>query len=43
MHHLLVDGSADHDVVSALEGKADTQDMLLESIKARIEQVRSTA
>lgn len=43
VHHLLVDGSADHDVVSALEGKADTQDMLLESIKARIEQVRSTA
>ncbi len=40
IHRLLVDGSVDHDVVAALEGKADTQEALMESIKARIEQVR---
>ena len=43
IHHLLVDGSIDYDVISALGNKADTQDALLDSIKARIEQIRSAA
>lgn len=43
IHHLLVDGSIDYDVISALGNKADTQDALLDSIKARIEQIRSVA
>ena len=43
IHHLLVDGSIDYDVIVALGNKADTQDALLDSIKARIEQIRSAA
>ena len=43
IHHLLVDGSIDYDVIVALGNKADTQDALLDSIKARIEQIRSVA
>lgn len=43
IHHLLVDGSIDYDVIAALGNKADTQDALLDSIKARIEQIRSAA
>lgn len=43
IHHLMVDGSIDYDVISALGNKADTQDALLDSIKARIEQIRSAA
>ena len=41
VHHLLVDGSVDHDVIAALNGKADTQETLLESIKARILNVKT--
>lgn len=41
LHHLVVQGGADEDVMSALEGKAATQDKLLEALKARIERVTS--
>lgn len=37
LHHLVVQGGADQDVMAALEGKAATQDKLLEALKARIE------
>lgn len=40
LHHLVVQGGADEDVMAALEGKAATQDKLLEALKARIERVR---
>lgn len=39
LHHLVVQGGADEDVMAALEGKAATQDKLLEALKARIERV----
>jgi SNF2 family DNA or RNA helicase len=37
LHHLVVQGGADEDVMAALEGKATTQDKLLEALKARID------
>lgn len=40
IHHLLVDGSVDEDVMRALDGKANTQDALMQSLKARIEKYR---
>jgi len=40
VHHLAVRGSVDEDVMAALEGKADTQEALLQSLKARIENVK---
>ncbi|MED1850336.1 DEAD/DEAH box helicase [Brevibacillus borstelensis] len=40
LHHLVVQGGADEDVMDALEGKAATQDKLLEALKARIERVK---
>jgi len=43
IHHLVVDGGRDEDVVAALEDKGATQDALLESLKARIERVRERA
>ena len=36
VHHLLVQGGTDEDVIKALGGKADTQDSLLEALKVRI-------
>lgn len=42
IHHLIVDGSVDEDVMRALDGKADTQDALMQSLKARIEKYRRT-
>ena len=33
-------GSVDEDVLAALAGKADTQEALLQSLKARIENVK---
>lgn len=39
LHHLVVQGGADEDVMKALEGKAATQDKLLEALKARIERM----
>lgn len=41
LHHLVVQGGADEDVMAALENKAQTQDKLLEALKARIERVTS--
>ena len=40
IHHLVVEGGRDEDVVSALEDKGATQDKLIESLKARIEKVK---
>ncbi|WP_342417166.1 DEAD/DEAH box helicase [Paenibacillus sp. FSL R10-2782] len=42
LHHLVVQGGADEDVMAALEGKAATQDKLLEALKARIERVKGS-
>ena len=36
VHNLVVEGGMDADVITALEGKADTQDALMQSLKARI-------
>ncbi|WP_438449353.1 SNF2-related protein [Gorillibacterium sp. sgz5001074] len=41
LHHLVVQGGADEDVMAALEDKASTQDRLLDALKARIEKTRS--
>ncbi len=41
IHHLSVRGSVDEDVLAALDGKADTQEALMQSLKARIENVRN--
>lgn len=40
LHHLIVQGGADEDVMAALEGKATTQDKLLEALKARIDRIK---
>lgn len=40
IHHLVVDGGVDEDVVAALEDKTSTQDNLMAALKARIEKVR---
>lgn len=40
IHHLVVEGGRDEDVMAALEDKGATQDKLLESLKARIDKVR---
>lgn len=40
IHRLIVKDSADEDVRDALEGKKDTQNSLLASLKARIEKVK---
>jgi len=40
VHHLVVDGGRDEDVMAALEDKHATQASLLESLKARIEKVK---
>ena len=39
IHHLVVDGGVDEDVVAALEDKGATQDRLMQALKARIEKV----
>jgi SNF2 family DNA or RNA helicase len=43
VHHLMVEGGRDEDVVAALEDKSATQDALIESLKARIEKVKGEA
>jgi SNF2 family DNA or RNA helicase len=43
IHHLVVEGGRDEDVVAALEDKSATQDRLIESLKARIEKVKEEA
>ena len=40
LHHLVVQGGADEDVMAALESKAATQDKLLDALKARIEKIQ---
>jgi len=40
IHHLVVEGGRDEDVVKALGDKGATQDRLIESLKARIEKVK---
>ena len=40
IHHLVVTGSVDEDVMAALEKKDDCQTALLESLKARVEKYR---
>lgn len=43
IHHLVVTGGADEDVMAALEDKQSTQDSLLTALKARIEKVKKSA
>lgn len=40
IHHLVVEGGVDEDVVAALSGKSSTQERLLQALKARIEKVQ---
>jgi len=40
IHHLAVKGGVDEDVIKALGTKADTQESLLQALKARIQKVR---
>ncbi len=40
VHHLVVEGGADEDVMTALEEKGSTQDRLLEALKVRIKEAR---
>lgn len=40
LHHLVVQGGVDQDVMAALEDKATTQDRLLDALKARVERVK---
>jgi SNF2 family DNA or RNA helicase len=40
IHHLIVDGGVDEDVMTALGDKTSTQDRLMASLKARIEKVK---
>lgn len=41
VHHLVVQGGMDEDVVAALHSKGDVQDALMQALKARIEKARS--
>lgn len=43
VHRLMVEGSIDEDVAKALSGKQDTQEAILNALKARIEQVKEDA
>ncbi|MPM54877.1 hypothetical protein SDC9_101660 [bioreactor metagenome] len=40
-HHLVVQGGMDEDVVAALHSKGDTQEALMQALKARIEKART--
>jgi len=40
LHHLIVEGGVDEDVISALLDKSSTQDKLMNALKARIDKVR---
>lgn len=40
LHHLVVQGGADEDVMAALESKATTQNKLLEALKVRVDRIR---
>ena len=41
VHHLVTEGTRDEDVMTALEAKGDTQKNLMDSLKARIEKIKS--
>ena len=41
IHHLVVQGGRDEDVMAALASKADTQNSLMQSLKARIKKVKT--
>lgn len=43
IHHLVVQGGVDEDVLAALQCKGDTQEALLQALKARIESIKKTA
>lgn len=43
IHHLLVQGGTDEDVIKALNSKADVQDSLLEALKVRINKAKEQA
>ena len=43
VHHLLVQGGTDEDVIKSLGGKADVQDSLLEALKVRIKKAKESA
>jgi SNF2 family DNA or RNA helicase len=43
VHHLVVEGGVDEDVMKALDDKGATQDRLMNALKARIEAVRRAA
>lgn len=40
IHHLVTQGGVDEDVMEALQGKGDTQQALIDALKARIEKVK---
>ena len=42
IHRLVTQDTRDVDLAAALEGKADVQDALLEALKARIREIRSS-
>lgn len=43
VHHLVVQGGTDEDVIKSLNGKADVQDSLIEALKVRIAKVKESA
>jgi SNF2 family DNA or RNA helicase len=43
IHHLIIQNSTDELVMSALESKGSTQDVLLEALKAKIREVKNNA
>lgn len=43
VHHLLVQGGTDEDVIKALEDKADVQEALMQALKARIRKAKEAA
>ena len=43
VHHLVVQGGLDEDVIESLRAKGDTQEALMDALKARIKKARETA
>lgn len=43
VHHLVVQGGMDEDVIESLRAKGDTQEALMDALKARIKKARETA
>ena len=40
VHHLIVKGGIDEDVIASLQGKADTQEAIMQALKTRIERAQ---